>query len=73
MHRKEDESTNENPMVNGHVTNSTKGQVETETQTVLSSPLKRKLYSTNLMYYIHRMVRMGVSSLCQSNYSPYIS
>lgn len=53
MHRKEDESTNENPMVNGHVTNSTKGQVETETQTVLSSPLKRKLYSTNLMNYIY--------------------
>ncbi|XP_073945347.1 nuclear distribution protein nudE-like 1 isoform X2 [Choristoneura fumiferana] len=43
VHRKEDESTIENPMVNGHVTNSTKGQVETETQTVLSSPLKREI------------------------------
>ncbi|XP_063533915.1 nuclear distribution protein nudE-like 1 isoform X1 [Cydia strobilella] len=41
VHRKEDDSTNENAMVNGHNTSSR--AVETETQTVLPSPQKREI------------------------------
>ncbi|KAG6447141.1 hypothetical protein O3G_MSEX004783 [Manduca sexta] len=42
VHKKEDDSTNEN-QINGHISNSTRTQVEIETQTSLMSPQKREI------------------------------
>lgn len=38
-----DDSTNETSLVNGHISNAARTQVEIETQTSLMSPQKRKL------------------------------
>lgn len=43
VHKKEDDSTNENQLTNGHISNTTRTQVEIETQTSLMSPQKREI------------------------------
>lgn len=64
-HKKEDEITNENPVVNGHISSSR--TVEIETQTPLLSPQKREITG---FIEINHTVKF-IQSNCMSVYCFY--
>lgn len=63
--KKGDDSTLDSSLVNGHISNPTRTQVEIETQTSLMSPQKREYYSNEgLIGYRTFCIFYGLGSKC---------
>lgn len=48
IYKKEGDTENENLVINGHISNTARTQIEIETQTSLNSPQKRKRFLVSL-------------------------
>ncbi|KAI8435986.1 hypothetical protein MSG28_004135 [Choristoneura fumiferana] len=63
VHRKEDESTIENPMVNGHVTNSTKGQALESKLASCRGTVRPKEHSPNSSSDVNKDYSIGNTAI----------